>query len=574
MAKKTPYISPAITDVPLRQTLQSMIDNSSSESVVVGNGPPPDTGASGGTPYYDASSNNLYIFNDGAYRPVQPKVHGSVTYDVGTIDISSLTSSEVAYYWDLALQENTGGYQTPVDGEVFILISTHATGSQVYVYNGPGKILTLNDEDSTQVDTNSWYRQAAYIPGNLIVGRSLKAESVETNFLDSFSINASLIDAGTINAARLQLTGNAEFSQGGGISFNKPNATSENNGLFFGSTSSQANSDDFTLYASNAGTGSNDDKRSIKVTKDELTLVNPTLKVGNAGTESELYDNGDSDRVYTATETINKTDNFANGSGDWNGFELIKIILVGGGGGGGARGGFGSAGSTGGTTQVTLNKTDGSTSSFTASGGAGGAAGSGSVSNGSGESGQNGPINPQGSTSSGGAGGSVTYGSGSDGSGRGSGGGGAGGKNPAWNSSSVAGGKGGKAGSLTVTEIDASLLTSITINSIGAGGSGGGNSNTSGDGTGGLVKLYGANIDLQTANLANITGPSFNAVGTYAFGRTSSNATVAGNTLAGSSLTASDSINTSGGTTFTSGNWRCMGHISSSTASTLWVRIN
>ena len=582
MAKKTPYISPAITDVPLRQTLQSMIDNSSSESVVVGNGPPPDTGASGGTPYYDASSNNLYIFNDGAYRPVQPKIHGSVSYDVGAIDISELTSSEVAYYWDLALQENTGEYQSPVDGEIFILISTHATGSNVYAYNGIGKILTLNDEDSTQVDINSWYRQASYIPGNLIVSRTLNAEKVSTDFIDAFSINANLIDAGILNAARLQLTGNAEFSQGGGISFNKPNATSENNGLFFGSTSSQGGADDFTFYASNEGTGSNDDKRSIKVTKDELTLVNPTIKVGNAGTEVELYDDGDSDRIYTATETINKTDNFAGGSGDWNGYEIIKIVLVGGGGGGGSRGApgaqwNGNPGSAGGTTQITLNKTDGSTSTFSATGGAGGAGGTQNVQDGSGTAGEDGPINPQGSTSSGGSGGPVTKQAGGNASGRGAGGGGAGGRNPGsgwFGVSSIEGGKGGKAGSMTVAEIDASLLTSITINSIGAGGAGNNSpSPGGGDGTGGLVKLYGAAIDLSTVNLGNLSNPSFNAIGTYAFGR-SSTTKAAGQTLAGSNIAASNSDEDTGGTTFTSGTWRCMGKSTSSGTATLWVRIS
>jgi len=577
MAKK-PYISPAITDVPLRQTLQSMIDNAPSESITIGNGPPSVTPPEGGSiPYYDASTNNLYIFHEGAYKPVEPHPSSSISYDVGDAEVSTLSSSEVAYYWEKYFRKNENAeYKTPIDGSMITLLSS--LGSALYVYNGLNKNIINNDTD-TVIDAFSWYKKGSYMPGNLIVGRSLTAEKVSTGFINTFSINASLVDAGTMNAARLQLTGNAEFSQGGGISFNKPTAASENNGLFFGSTSSQGGSDDFTFYASNAGTGSNDDKRSIKVTKDELTLVNPTLKVGNAGVEAELYDNGDSDRIYTSTETINKTDNFANGSGDWNGYEIIKIVLVGGGGGGGSRGApppwNGNSGSAGGATQVTLNKTDGTSSTFTAAGGAGGEGGDQHVGNGSGTPGEDGPINPNGSTSSGGYGGPVTKYAGGNASGRGAGGGGAGGRNPGDWVSSIEGGKGGKAGAVTVAEIDASLLTSITINSIGAGGSGNNSpSPGGGNGTGGLVKLYGANIDLQTANLANITGASFNAVGTYAFGRTSSNATVAGNTLAGSSLTASDSINTSGGTTFTSGNWRCMGQISNSTASTLWVRIN
>ena len=582
MTRKNPHISPAITDVPLRQTLQSIVDNSSANVVITGNGPPSNSSASEGTVYHDAATNNLFIFSKGAYSPVQPKINGSVTHDVGTTDVSELTSSEVAYYWDKALQENTGGYQNPSDGEVFILTSNHATGSKVYVYNGSGTVLTLNDEDSTQVDVNSWYQQASYIPGNLIVSQTLTAEKVSTGFIDAFSINANLIDAGTMNAARLQLTGNAEFSQGGGISFNKPNATSENNGLFFGSTSSQGGADDFTFYASNAGTGSNDDKRSIKVTKDELTLVNPTLKVGNAGTEVELYANGDSDRIYTSTGTINKTDNFAGGSGDWNGYEIIKIVLVGGGGGGGSRGApgaqwNGNPGSTGGTTQITLNKTDGSTSTFSATGGAGGAGGTQNVQDGSGTAGEDGPINPQGSTSSGGSGGPVTKQAGGNASGRGAGGGGAGGRNPGsgwFGVSSIEGGKGGKAGSMTVAEIDASLLTSITINSIGAGGAGNNSpSPGGGDGTGGLVKLYGAAIDLSTVNLGNLSNPSFNAIGTYAFGR-SSTTKAAGQTLAGSNITASNSDEVTGGTTFTSGTWRCMGRSTSSANATLWVRIS
>ena len=567
MAKKTPYISPAITDVPLRQTLQSMIDNSSSESVVVGNGPPPDTGASGGTPYYDASSNNLYIFNDGAYRPVQPKIHGSVSHDVGAIDISELTSSEVAYYWDLALQENTGGYQPPVDGEVFILISTHATGSQVYVYNGPGKILTLNDEDSTQVDTNSWYRQASYIPGNLIVSRSLSADSVETNFINAFSINAQLIDAGVMNAARLQLTGNAEFSQGGGISFNKPTATSENNGLFFGSTSSEAGTDDFTFYASNEGTGSNSDKRSIKVSKDELTLVNPTIKVGNAGTESSLYASGDSDRSYTSDTTVAKDASF-NSNGNWGGYEVLKIHFVGGGGGGGARWGYGNNGSPGGTTTVRVNWEAGGYTNYTAAGGAGGAkAPSVSAPPSAGTDGEDGKIKPHGGNSNGGAGGQPTYGAGADGTGFGSGGGGAGGKNSGWNQNSVRAGSGGKAGTITTLEFASNLVASLQF-WIGIGGNGGGSSNTTGDGSNGAVRLYGANVTLDTINLDNIDNPPYNGIGTYVFAR-STVAKAGGQTSAGSSLKASDNAEIQGSTL--SGNWKCMGE-GTGTYTTLWAR--
>lgn len=569
MAKKTPYISPAITDVPLRQTLQSMIDNSSSESVVVGNGPPPDTGASGGTPYYDASSNNLYIFNDGAYRPVQPKVNGSINYDVEDIDISSLTSSEVAYYWDLAFQENAGEYQLPVDGEVFILISSHATGSNVYVYNGSGKVLTLNDDDSTQVDINSWYRQASYIPGNLIVSKSLSADAVETDFINSFSINASLIDAGTINASRLQLNGNAQFTQGGGISFNKPNATSENNGLFFGSTSSQAGADDFTFYASNEGTGSNNDKRSVKISKDELTLVNPTIKVGNASSASELYANGDSDRLYTANATIAKNASF-NTSNNWGGHEILKIALVGGGGGGGARWNYGSSGSAGGNTTVTINLEAGGTTVLTANGGAGGPAASGPYQPPlNGTAGGNGLLIPHGGNSNGGAGGLAKYGSGSNGSGVGSGGGGAGGKSHSfWSPGSVKAGEGGSAGAITTFEIESNLVASLTI-SIGAGGSGGGNGGTTGSGTGGAVKLHGASVTLDTLNLSNIDNPPYDGIGTYVFGKAATNKS-GGQELAGSSINASDNAENAGSTL--SGTWKCMGQ-GSGTYSTLWARI-
>ena len=568
MAKKTPYISPAITDVPLRQTLQSMIDNSSSESVVVGNGPPPDTGASGGTPYYDASSNNLYIFNDGAYRPVHPKVNGSVSHDVGAIDISDLGTSEVAYYWDLALQQNTGEYQPPVDGDVLILISTHATGSHVYVYNGSGKILTLNDEDNTQVDTNSWYRQASYIPGNLIVSRSLSADAVETDFINSFSINASLIDAGTISASRLQLNGNAQFTQGGGISFNKPDATSENNGLFFGSTSSQSGADDFTFYASNEGTGSNNDKRSVKISKSELTLVNPTIKVGNASSASELYASGDSDRLYTSNATIAKNASF-NTSNNWGGHEILKVALVGGGGGGGARWGYGSSGSAGGNTTVTVNWEAGGTTVYTANGGAGGAAAAGQYQPPlNGTAGGNGLIIPHGGNSNGGAGGQATYGSGSNGSGVGSGGGGAGGKPGSWNSNSVKAGEGGSAGAITTFETESNLVASLTI-SIGSGGSGGGSGGTTGNGAGGAVKLYGASVTLDTLNLSNIDNPPYNGIGTYVFGKAATNKS-GGQELAGSSINASDNAENAGSTL--SGTWKCMGQ-GSGTYSTLWARI-
>jgi len=571
MTMKKPFISPAITDVPLRQTLQSMIDNSSSNSVIVGNGPPPASSAVEGTSYYDASSDNLFIFSKGVFKSLTPKLGQYYSFDVGSVDVSDLDSTTVVFYWFAATQETDKEIRDPSDGEVLILIST--TGSFTYVFNGSNNVKTLSD--GSEIDVNSWGRQASYVLGDQIISGTLSAEKVRADFINTFSINASLIDAGTISASRLSLNGNAEFTQGGGISFNKPNATSENNGLFFGSTSSQGGSDDFTFYASNAGTGSNDDKRSIKITKDELTLVNPTIQVGNAGTETDLYDDGDSDRIYTATETINKTDNFASGSGDWNGFEIIKIILVGGGGGGGARAGFGSAGSAGGTTQVTLNKTDGSSTSFTATGGAGGAVGTNPVSNGTGEAGEDGPVNPHGSTSSGGAGGTVTYNNGSSGSGRGSGGGGGGGRNPGsgwFGVSSVGGGKGGKSGGITVTEIDASLLTSITINSIGSGGTGGGNSSSAGNGTGGLVKLLGATIDLGTVNLGNLSNPSFNAVGTYAFGKCSTT-TAAGSTLAGTSITSSNNDEASG-TTLASGTWRCMGVSTNSVNSTLWVRIS
>jgi len=566
MAKKTPYISPAITDVPLRQTLQSMIDNSSSESVVVGNGPPPDTGASGGTPYYDASSNNLYIFNDGAYRPVQPKVHGSMSHDVGSIDISELTSSEVAYYWDLALQENTGEYKLPVDGDVFILISTHSTGSNVYVYNGSGKILTLNDDNSTQVDTNSWYRQASYIPGNLIVSRSLSADAVEADFINSFSINASLIDAGTINASRLQLNGNAQFTQGGGISFNKPNATSENNGLFFGSTSSQSGADDFTFYASNEGTGSNNDKRSVKISKDELTLVNPTIKIGNAGVASELYASGDNDRLYTANATIAKDASF-NTSNNWGGHEILKISLVGGGGGGGSSWNDQSNGASGGNTTVTINWEAGGTTVLTAAGGAGGPHAAGVHQPPlDGTPGGTGLLIPHGGNSNGGAGGVHDYGSGSNGSGVGSGGGGAGGKAYHWwRGNSRAAGSGGSAGAITTFETESNLVASLTI-AIGGGGSGGTNA---GNGTNGAVKLYGASVTLDSLNLSNIINPPYDGIGTYVFGKAS--VSKSGNQeLAGSSINASDNAEYAGSTL--SGTWKCMGH-GSGTYSTLWTRI-
>jgi len=571
MTKIKPFISPAITDVPLRQTLQSIIDNSSSDSVIVGNGPPPASSAVEGTSYYDASSDNLFIFNKGVFKSLTPKLGQYYSFDVGSTDVSALDNTAVVFYWFAATQETDNEIRDPSDGEVLILLST--TGSFTYVFNGSDDVKKLSD--GSEIDVNSWGKQASYVLGDQIISGTLSSEKVRADFINTFSINASLIDAGTISASRLNLNGNAAFVQGGGISFNKPNATSENNGLFFGSTSSQAGSDDFTFYASNAGTGSNDDRRSIKITKDELTLVNPTIQVGNAGTEVELYDSGDSDRIYTATETINKGDNFAGGSGDWNGYDIIKIVLVGGGGGGGARAGFGSAGSAGDPTQVTLNKTSGS-STFTAAGGAGGAAGTNPVSNGAGEAGEDGPINPHGSTSSGGAGGTVTYNNGSNGSGRGSGGGGGGGRNPGggyFGVSSVGGGKGGKAGAMTVTEIDASLLNSITINSIGSGGTGGGNSSSAGNGRGGLVKLFGATIDLSTVNLSNLSNPSFNAIGTYAFGR-SSTTKAAGQTLAGSNITASNSDEVTGGTTLTSGTWRCMGKSTNDANATLWVRIS
>jgi len=584
MTRKNPHISPAITDVPLRQTLQSIVDNASANAVITGNGPPSNSSASEGTVYHDAATNNLFIFSEGAYRPVQPKVNGSVTHDVGTIDVSELTSSEVAYYWDKALQENTGGYQNPSDGEVFILTSNHATGSQVYVFNGPGGVITLADDESTQVDVNSWYRQAAYIPGNLIVSRSLRADSVETNFINAFSINAQLIDAGTMNAARLQLTGNAEFSQGGGISFNKPTAASENNGLFFGSTSSQSGSDDFTFYASNEGTGSNSDKRSIRISKDELTLVNPTIKVGNAGAEANLYitnSTSNTERLFNRDNYNNKTiknngnvdnNNYqwnVNGDTAWGGYEVLKIALIGGGGGGGARWDYGNNGTAGNPTTVTIKwVAGGSDTVLTAAGGAGGAkASSVSAPPSAGTDGEDGKLIPHGGNSNGGAGGQPTFGAGTDGSGNGSGGGGAGGKNSAWNQSSVKAGNGGKAGAITTFEVQASLVDELEL-SIGAGGSGGGNGNTTGDGAQGAVKLWGADTTLDTINLDNIDNPPYNGIGTYVFAR----ATVAkagGQTRAGSNLKASDNAETQGSSL--SGNWKCMGE-GTGTYTTLWAR--
>ena len=561
MAIKKPFISPAITDVPLRQTLQSMIDNSSSESVIVGDGPPPDTGASGGTPYYDASSNNLYIFNDGAYTSVHPKLGGNYSYDVGSIEISSLTSSEVAYYWDIA---SSG--KKPVDNDVIVLIST--AGSFTYIYNGSNKIKVLSDE--SEIDVNSWGKQAAYVNGDMIINGSVSADAVNANFISGQAISAGQLTAGTISANEIVVANTLDFGNNGGFKYNKDNWNDPDNGLFFGRKDTGSG---FALHVENSGT-SNANKRKLLVTEDTLELINPSIKTGLSGNYSSA-------NVVTTTSTGAISNNISS-------YDSVQIVLVGGGGGGGSSY-FDTQGSAGGSTQVTVAFNDGTSNLvLSASGGAGGVS--------IGRSTDGNPANGEAGTSTifgaGGAGGSANYGAGSNATAThyGAGGGGRAGQNYGNWTSSVGQGLGGGAAEIKISsDITRSTISSITVNSIGAGGNGG---TSAGNGAGGAVQVKGVTYNLADVKLVSTTEwtglytPSFGEVGTYCWARATADFdpgwTTSGSNLKATSWSAHHyTYNDSGPSIYQSGSalggtWRCMGQAVTYTThnATLWVRIS
>ena len=450
-------------------------------------------------------------------------------------------------------------------------------------FNGIPQLYIAKAVGADQIAADEWVRKdfVELINNNTT---TINGSSIATG-----SITSALIDAGGINADKLNINGQLVFGEGGAYKFGKLTPQDETDGIFIGNPSGTSNYS-ISYEGGNANAGTASSVRSLFADENTFELKNPTIKTGTTTTEVVYRQTGSTGNV-TVPSTA----------------QTLTVIAIGGGGGGGSGQSdvsstsvSGVVGVQGGTTSASI---DNSLANVSAAGGAGGLSGSNiSAGSGTGISGEYGTGGSQGSAGN-------TGGAGGNASGYGAGGGGSGSRNyGGWLNSgqdAVTNGGGGQAGTVDISgPHDVSSLGAITISSIsiGAGGAGGDGNAADAGGTGSAGRLIVTYTEtsltsvhlLTTAEkttidngIASIPATSTaNAIGSYALAQCKSNnanTTIGAITTAGSNLAPSNVDGNNSGTTLTSGTWRCMGYHQNNISSfgngktfetTLWVRIS
>lgn len=444
-------------------------------------------------------------------------------------------------------------------------------------FNGTPNVYIAQSVGANEIATNEWVRK------DFVELINNNATTIDGGHIATGSITSALIDAGGINADKLNINGQLIFGEGGAYKFGKSTPQDEADGIFIGNPAGTSN---YTISyeGGNANAGTASSVRSLFADENTFELKNPTIKTGTTTTEVVYRQTGSTGNV-TVPSTA----------------QTLTVIAVGGGGGGGSGQSdissttvSGVVGVQGGTTSASI---DNSLANVSAAGGAGGLSGSNiSAGSGTGISGEYGTGGSQGSAGN-------TGGAGGNASGYGAGGGGSGSRNyGGWLNSgqdAVTNGGGGQAGTVHISgPHDVSSLGAITISSIsiGAGGAGGDGNAADAGGTGSAGRLIVTYTEtsltsvhlLTTAEkttidngIASIPSTTFAAVGTYVFANNNSGGEITpGATVAGSSLKPTTAGSYSSGSTL-SGTWRLMGAKAGSNTSfagtyesSLWVRIS
>jgi hypothetical protein len=104
-------------------------------------------------------------------------------WDAGAQDLSGVdTTAEVNVFWEAAQGTNFD----PVLDDVFVIYTTHPSGTKAFVYNGA-----------------NWISQAAFVDGNLLVAGTVRSQAIATSAISSDKIEANAVTADKINVINL-----------------------------------------------------------------------------------------------------------------------------------------------------------------------------------------------------------------------------------------------------------------------------------------------------------------------------------------------------------------------------------
>jgi hypothetical protein len=219
---KGAYISPAITDVNVRQTLQSILDELEGGSITIGNGAPSIAGRAGRL-WLNAATNDLYIYADGEWKlqGIDKLYHAVRIYWVDPQGITDGTSAGqtappaplVTVTWsNLSNSNSSSGLALPTYGRT-------GQSSSSWVASPPGNFNTVsttiwwsdvifirNGTEASTTATGTTPVQHTYISGTVTF---TGANGITKDGSGNTVIDGGKIDTDSIKADSIDLTGSS-----------------------------------------------------------------------------------------------------------------------------------------------------------------------------------------------------------------------------------------------------------------------------------------------------------------------------------------------------------------------------